>query len=387
VVEHRGLGEGISPKLLRPGEVEELKKGRDALLALSPGAVGLKDAAKEALGGLRFKIASAFLADLLSPAFAVLAVLQAVAPSAAGPLLAFLEKAVGAGGEALGDFAARLLELFAGGREPRDKVAASFAMLVRRALEAELYIDDDRLEAVVDQVALEWGMDVKTFKALVKNLAALARGELVTKEELNQELAQHMKRGELEKIEEAVRQLVESKLAEIEKRLEEVRRRLDSVEERLKRRGLPVRVLSVEEVEAGQLYDNFRVKGGTPAVSVAEGVFRLVETSRFNEVVQEVLRRLATYGVVVLRGPKGVGKSTLAAYAAWLALRGGVVSYAARIQKMEKGQRMLLRNVLDAVEEVRLVAVFDPSPLEFYYRARRICRDDAGGGRRGVCRA
>ena len=364
-VEHRGLGEGISPKLLRPGD-KELKKGRDALLALSPGAVGLKDAAKEALGSLRFKIASAFLAELLSPAFAVLAVLQAAAPSAAGRLLAFLEKAVGAGGEALGDFAARLLELFAGRREPRDRVAAGFAKLVRRALEAEPYIDDDRLEAVVDQVALEWGMDVETFRSLVRSLAALARGELVTKEELSRELAQHVKRGELEKIEETIRQLVESKMAEIEKRLEEVRRRLGGVEERLKRRGLPIRVLSVEEVEAGQLYDNFRVKGGTPAVSVAEGVFRLVETGRFKEVVQEVLRRLATYGVVVLRGPKGVGKSTLAAYAVWLALRGGVVSYAARIQKMERGQRVLLRNVLDAVEEGRLIAVFDPSPLEFY---------------------
>jgi len=363
-VEHRGLGEGISPKLLRPGD-KELKKGRDALLALSPGAVGLKDAAKETLGRFPFKAVSALPMELLGPALLVSAVLQAVGLGAAS-LAVLVGTAVGVGRRQLEDLAARLLELFARGREPRDKVAAGFAKLVRRALEAEPYINDDRYEAVVDQVALEWGMDVETFKALVRSLAALARGELVTKEELSRELAQHVKRGELEKIEEAIRQLVESKLAEIEKRLEEVRRRLDSVEKDLKRRGLPIRVLSVEEVEAGQLYDNFRVKGGTPAVSVAEGVFRLVETGRFKEAVQEVLRRLDAYGVVVLRGPKGVGKSTLAAYAAWLALRGGVASYAARIQKMEKGQRMLLRNVLDAVEEGRLVAVFDPSPLEFY---------------------
>jgi len=125
---------------------------------------------------------------------------------------------VGVGREALGDFAARLLELFAKRKEPRDKVAASFAMLVRRALKAEPYIDDDRLEAVVDQVALEWGMDIKTFKALVKNLAALARGKLVTKEELSRELAQHVKRRELEKIEETIRQLVESKMADAEDR-------------------------------------------------------------------------------------------------------------------------------------------------------------------------
>ncbi|PLC67017.1 hypothetical protein B7L68_01325 [Thermoproteus sp. CP80] len=365
-VEHRGLGAGISPKLLRPGEAEELRRGRDALLALSPGAVGFRDVAKEALVSLRFKMASALLAELLAPAFAVSAVLQAADPRAAAPLVAFLAKAAGVGREELAGFAARLLELLAGRRKPRDKVVAGFAGLVRRALDAEPYVDDDRYEAVVDQVALEWGMDVAAFKALVGSLAALARGELVTKEELSRELAQHVKGGELEKIEEAIRQLVEGKLAEIEKRLEEVRRGLDGVEEGLKRKGLPIRILSVEEVEAGQLYDNFRAKGGTPAVSVAEGVFRLVETSRFKEVVQEVLRRLATYGVVVLRGPKGVGKSTLAAYAAWLALRGGVAGYAARIQKMERGQRVALRDVLDAVEEGRLVAVFDPSPLEFY---------------------
>jgi hypothetical protein len=49
-VEHRWLGEGISPKLLRPGD-KELKKGRDALLALSPGAVGLRDVARRPSGG------------------------------------------------------------------------------------------------------------------------------------------------------------------------------------------------------------------------------------------------------------------------------------------------------------------------------------------------
>jgi len=241
-VEHRGLGEGISPKFLRPGD-KELKKGRDALLALSPGAVGFRDVAREALGGLRFKIASAFLAELLSPAFAVLAVLQAAAPSAAGPLLAFLEKAVGTGGEALGDFAARHLELFAGRREPRDKVAAGFAMLVRRALEAEPYIDDDRLEAVVDQVALEWGMDAKTFKALVKNLAALGKNRAAG----------------LERLEEVVRREVEDVFKKVEDALREVKTQVSGL-------LAGVKVAFVDDVEAGLLYHNFVVVGGAPRV-------------------------------------------------------------------------------------------------------------------------
>jgi hypothetical protein len=95
-VEHRRLGEGISPKLLRPGEAEELKKGRDALLALSPGAVGLRDAAREALGRFPFKTASALLAELLGPALVVSAVLQAAASGAAS-LAALVGTVVGVG--------------------------------------------------------------------------------------------------------------------------------------------------------------------------------------------------------------------------------------------------------------------------------------------------
>jgi KaiC/GvpD/RAD55 family RecA-like ATPase len=404
-VEHRGLGEGISPKLLRPGD-KELKKGRDALLALSPGAVGLRDAAGEAFGRFPFKTVSALLAELLSPALAVLAVLQAAAPSAA-PLAALVGTAVGVGRKQLEDFATRLLELFAKRKEPRDKVAAGFAKLVRRALKAEPYIDDDHLEAVVDQVALEWGMDVKTFKALVRSLAALARGELVTKEELSRELAQHVKRGELKKIEEAIRQLVESRLAEIEKRLEEIRRRLDRVEKDLKRK-VPIRILSVEEVEgvfkkvedalnkvktqvsgllagvkvafvgdveAGLLYHNFVVVGGAPRVKTraaggqGDVVVDVVTGGVFGRLAGEVLDRLERDGLVVLVGPHGVGKSTLAAYAAWLALWRGAADAVVSAEEVKTGFASALENLQNNTGR-RFLLLYDPVPVTAYYEPR-----------------
>ncbi len=354
-VEHRWLGEGISPKLLRPGD-KELKKGRDALLALSPGAVGFRDVAREALGGLRFKIASAFLAELLSPAFAVLAVLQAAAPSAAGHLLAFLEKAVGAGREALGDFAARLLELFVGKREPRDKVAAGFAKLVRRAFEAEPYIDDDRLEAVVDQVALEWGMDVKTFKALVKNLAALAKDKAA--------------RQDLERLEEVVRREVENKLAEVEKKLKKVR---DQV------KGLltDVKVAFVGDVEAGLLYHNFVVVGGVPRVKTraagrqGDVVVDVVAGGVFGRLAGEVLERLGRDGLVVLVGPHGVGKSTLAAYAAWLALWRGAADAVVSAEEVKTGFASALEN-LQKYTGRRFLLLYDPAPVTAYYEPRAV---------------
>jgi len=355
-VEHRGLGEGISPKLLRPGEAVELKKGRDALFALSPGAVGFRDVAREALGGLRFKIASAFLAELLSPAFAVLAVLQAAAPSAAGPLLAFLEKAVEAGGEALGDFAARLLELFAGRREPRDKVAAGFAKLVRRALEAEPYIDDDRYEAVVDQVALEWGIDVKTFKALVKNLAALAKDKAAGLD--------------LERLEEVVKREVEGVFKKVEDALREVKTRVSGL-------LAGVKVAFVGDVEAGLLHHNFVVVGGVPRVKTraaggqGDVVVDVVTGGVFGWLAGEVLERLGRDGLVVLVGPHGVGKSTLAVYAAWLALWRGAADAVVSAGEVKTGFASALENLQKNTGR-RFLLLYDPVPVTAYYEPRAV---------------
>ncbi|MFZ8841202.1 MAG: hypothetical protein ACO2PM_20235 [Pyrobaculum sp.] len=354
-VEHRGLGEGISPKLLRPGD-KELKKGRDALLALSPGVVGFRDVAREALGGLRFKIVSAFLAELLSPAFAVLAVLQAAAPSAAGHLLAFLEKAVETGREALGDFAARLLELFAGGREPRDKVAAGFAKLVRRALEAEPYIDDDRLEAVVDQVALEWGMDVKTFKALVKNLAALGRDRAAGLD--------------LERLEEVVRREVEGVFKKVEDALREVKTQVSGL-------LAGVKVAFVGDVEAGLLYHNFVVVGGVPRVKTrvagrqGDVVVDVVAGGVFGRLAGEVLERLERDGLVVLVGPHGVGKSTLAAYVAWLALWRGAADAVVSAGEVKTGLASALENLQKNTGR-RFLLLYDPVPVTAYYEPHAV---------------
>jgi len=354
-VEHRGLGAGISPKLLRPGEAGELRRGRDALLALSPGAVGFRDVAKEALVSLRFKMASALLAELLAPALAVSAVLQAAAPSAVGSLLAFLAKAAGVGREELAGFAARFLELLAGRREPRDKVAAGFAGLVRRALDAEHYIDDGRYEALVDQVALEWGMDVEAFKALVGSLAALAKGRLATGQDL-------------ERLEEAIRREVEGRFREVEDALKDVKTQVSGV-------LAGVKVAFVGDVEAGYLYHNFVVEGGAPKVKtrLAEGqadvVVDVVTGGFFGKLAEEVLERLERDGMVLLVGPHGIGKSTLAAYVAWLSLWRGAADAVVSAEEVKTGFASSLEN-LQRYTGRRFLVLYDPIPLTAYYEPR-----------------
>ena len=131
-------------------------------------------------------------------------------------------------------------------------------------------------------------------------------------------------------------------------------------------RGLAVYFL--HDVESRGLYVNFYVKdrpyleSREPSGLVA---VPLVESGRFGELAAEALRRLEEEGALVLVGPKGVGKSTLAAYVVWRALREGrpygVVKVAGGV-----GTEAVLRALAEEAG-AELIALYDPSPTEVYY--------------------
>ncbi len=129
-----------------------------------------------------------------------------------------------------------------------------------------------------------------------------------------------------------------------------------------------VAVYFLHDVESRGLYVNFYVEdrpyleSREPSGLVA---VPLVESGRFGELAAEALRRLEEEGALVLAGPKGVGKSTLAAYVVWRALREGraygVVKVAGGV-----GTEAVLRALAD-VAGAELIALYDPSPTEVYY--------------------
>jgi hypothetical protein len=129
-----------------------------------------------------------------------------------------------------------------------------------------------------------------------------------------------------------------------------------------------VAVHFLPDVEGRGLYVNFYVKG-RPYLESREpsgpAAVPLVEGGRFGELAAEALRRLEEEGAVVLVGPKGVGKSTLAAYVVWKALRGGraygVVKVAGGV-----GTEAVLRALAEEAG-AELIALYDPSPPEVYY--------------------
>jgi hypothetical protein len=177
-------------------------------------------------------------------------------------------------------------------------------------------------------------------------------------------LAPGLNKGAVEKTLAALAGADVQKLAEEVKALKNAADRL-WVEVKSAKRGLDV--LFLEDVELGGLYENFVVLNERPYVDLQEGLFPLVAGGRFEEEAGRVLEKLERGGVAVLVGPKGIGKSTLAAYVVWKMLSGGGVEAAIRVEKSAK--ELTLRRIMQLVKR-KTVVLYDPSPLEVYYKRK-----------------
>jgi len=175
-------------------------------------------------------------------------------------------------------------------------------------------------------------------------------------------LALGLDRGAVEKALATLAGADAQKLAEEVKALKNAADRL-WVEVKSTKRGLDV--LFLEDVEMGGLYENFVVLNEKPYVDLQEGLFPLVAGGRFEEEARRVLEKLERGGVAVLVGPKGIGKSTLAAYVVWKMLSGGGVEAAVRVEKSAK--ELTLKRIVQLVKR-KTVVLYDPSPLEVYYK-------------------
>jgi hypothetical protein len=156
--------------------------------------------------------------------------------------------------------------------------------------------------------------------------------------------------------------------ADVEKLAEEVKALKDTVDRlwvEVKSAKGGVYVLFLEDVELGGLYENFVVLNERPYVDLQEGLFPLVAGGRFEEEARRVLEKLERDGMAVLVGPKGIGKSTLAAYVVWKMLSGGGVEAAIRVEKSAK--ELTLKRIMQLVKR-GVVVLYDPSPLEVYYK-------------------
>jgi tetratricopeptide (TPR) repeat protein len=231
--------------------------------------------------------------------------------------------------------------------------------IVNTAKEASQYIDDEGLRDVVEEVARKWGWDVDTFRRFVKTAA----GKSVTEDE--------------------VRRMIEEALKRIEEELENIKRNIEEelrkVESKIEGSKIGIGIFFLNDVENGLLYGNFIVEGGVPKIKTQLGTAEnepeidLVDTGKFREVAEDVLSRLTRGGRVVLTGPRGIGKSTLATYVAWRSLLGGLgkvvldksMDAVIRVDSLNPGNAARLNNLIKTTGR-RFVVIYDPSPIEAY---------------------
>jgi len=139
-------------------------------------------------------------------------------------------------------------------------------------------------------------------------------------------------------------------------------------------------LFTIEDLENGLLYGNFIVENGIPKIKTWVGTAKddlvtdLVDAGKFREVAENVFRKLVKDGRVVLIGPRGIGKSTLATYVAWRSLLGSLgnvvldkpVDAVIRVDKLSLLDRLKLNNQIKATNK-RILVIYDPSPVMAYY--------------------
>jgi len=274
----RGEYRGISPKPLQISDKEKLKKlleARRTLEGLSPGRLELKDVLAEAFGKALKAVPGAAVAlaigDLLGYAFGGLAA------EGLGRLAERLAEKTGL--EFVKKLADSVLEGW--GRDGvRDKVAAGVAELLGKAERAAEVLKDaeaaDVLEAFLDQLALEWGMDAESFTAFVENLTRLKRRRIATEDDL-----ERLRRELAEGLKEVYREL-EGRLAPL---------------------GVVAGVYHVPE-QLGVYFDDGEIYV-TNVLARDRAIY--VEHPAEEALAEELNKRR----LVVVKGPKGEGKSVL----------------------------------------------------------------------------
>jgi tetratricopeptide (TPR) repeat protein len=307
----------------------DLEEAKKAIQKLSPNGLclgGLLDLGG-VVGGVVDKVVGAFLLGLFG-----------VSP---------IGSLVGAG---IAELAGKLLRwLLEKGGIAKNETIECLRNIVNTAKEASQYIDDEGLRGVVEEIAKKWGWDVDTFRRFVKTAA----GKSVTEDE--------------------VKRMIEEALKRIEEELNKVKTKV---------KGLLVdaKVFFIDDVENGLLYGNFIVKGGVPKIKTQLGTAKnepeidLVDTGKFRAVAEDVLSRLTRDGRVVLTGPRGIGKSTLATYMAWSSLLGGLgkvldksMDAVIRVDKLNPGDALELNNLIKTTSR-RFIIIYDPSPIKAYYK-------------------
>jgi len=163
---------------------------------------------------------------------------------------------------------------------------------------------------------------------------------------------------------------------ELERRVNEIEGRIKELENKVElfRQEVPVDIVTanVGEFAKGGIYPNIKVENGELRIRVEDEYYNVVRAGRFNELVSEIKDRLLRQGFVVVVGPKGIGKSTLAAAVIWELLMNNDIGLVARVDRLDSKNysefATFVENYGERFSEYfgRLLILYDPVSTKAY---------------------
>jgi KaiC/GvpD/RAD55 family RecA-like ATPase len=179
-----------------------------------------------------------------------------------------------------------------------------------------------------------------------------------------------------EEAKEALMDITGLSIDELERRVNEIERKIKELEEKieLSRQEAPAGIVTadVNEFAKGRIYPNIKVESGELRVRVGDGYHSIVRAGKFNELVNEVRDGLLKQGFVVVVGPKGIGKSTLAAAVIWELFMNGDIGLVARVDVLDSKNysefATFVENYGERFSEYfgRLLILYDPVSTKAY---------------------
>jgi KaiC/GvpD/RAD55 family RecA-like ATPase len=161
---------------------------------------------------------------------------------------------------------------------------------------------------------------------------------------------------------------------ELETMVNEIKGRIEELEKKFElfRQEVPAGIVTADvgEFAKGRIYPNIKVENGELRIRVGDGYHSIVRAGKFNELVNEVRGRLTSNGFVVVVGPKGIGKSTLAAAVIWELFMNGDIGLVARVDVLSKENYSEFVTFVENYGEKfgRLLILYDPVSTESYER-------------------
>jgi energy-coupling factor transporter ATP-binding protein EcfA2 len=143
-----------------------------------------------------------------------------------------------------------------------------------------------------------------------------------------------------EEAKEALMNITGLSIDELKRTVEEIGERVEKLEKRVElfRQEVPAGIVTADvgEFAKGRIYPNIKVENGKLRVRVEDEYHNIVKASKFNELISDVKSKLTSDGLVVVVGPKGIGKSTLAAAVIWELFMDSDIGLVARVDRLGK---------------------------------------------------